>query len=142
MFLGTYHPLLDDKGRLVLPAKYREDLQGGVVVTRGQERCLYLFTREEFRSRTEDLQRAPVSNRKTREALRMLAASAHDDVPDKQGRLSLPGPLRRYAGLDREIAVVGALSRLEIWDRSAWEQYQLQNEDAFSDLDEEVANLF
>lgn len=142
MFLGTYYPRLDEKGRLVMPAKYREDLQGGVVVTRGQERCLYVFTRPEFQARTEDLKRAPVSSRRSREALRMLAASAHDDVPDKQGRLSLPAPLREYAGLDREVAVVGALSRLEIWERQAWEQYQAENEDAFADLDEEVANVF
>jgi MraZ protein len=142
VFLGTYTPRLDDKGRLVMPAKYRGDLEGGVVITRGQERCLYVFTRDEFRSRTESLSAAPMSSRRNRGVMRMIGALAHDEVPDKQGRLSIPAGLREYAGLDRDVAVVGALSKFEIWSLPAWEDYQRENEESFSSWDEEVADLF
>ena len=137
MFLGTYSPRLDDKGRIAFPAKYREDLTAGVVVTRGQEHCLYVFPRADFARRAADLMEAKISVRGNRQAMRMYAAGAHDDVPDKQGRITLPAPLRRYAGLERDVVVVGALSHLEIWDAEAWERYQSETEAAFADLDEE-----
>lgn len=143
MFLGTYSPRLDEKGRLALPAKYRDDLAAGVVVTRGQERCLYVFPRAEFAERFAGLSQAPVGSRKVREALRMLAAAAHDDAPDKQGRVTIPAQLRDYAGLGRDVVVVGAMARLEIWDAQAWSAYQEAKEADFADLDEEVlADLF
>lgn len=143
MFLGTYSPRLDEKGRIALPAKYRDELSAGVVVTRGQERCLTVWTRDEFARRFETLRKASTGSRSARELQRMLAAGAHDDAPDKQGRVTLPVHLRSYAGLDRDVAVVGAMSRLEIWDAETWADYQASKEADFSDLDEEVlADLF
>ncbi len=138
MFVGTYFPRLDEKGRLALPAKYREHLASGVVVTRGQERCLYVFTREGFIERTAALQAAPLSSRDVRIASRMFGAGAHDDLPDKQGRVTLPAALRSYAGLDRDVVVIGAMTRIEIWDPAAWEAFQSEHEQAFADLDREV----
>jgi MraZ protein len=143
VFLGTYSPRLDDKGRIAFPAKYRDELAGGVVITKGQEHCLYVFPREDFAVRFAGLSSAPVGSRKVREALRMLAAGAHDDAPDKQGRVIIPAHLRQYAGLGRDVVVVGAMSRLEIWDTQAWTSYQSAKEADFADLDEEVlADLF
>ncbi len=107
MFLGTHTPRLDDKGRLFLPAKYREELAAGLVLTKGQERCLFF-------------------------------ASASDEVPDKQGRITIPPSLRDYAALQRDCVVIGANTRLEIWDAVAWDTYLAQQEDAFSDASEEV----
>jgi len=138
MFLGTHSPRLDDKGRMFLPAKYREDLADGVVITKGQERCLYVFPAEEFARITESLRTTPVTAKAVRDYSRVFFASASDEVPDKQGRVTIPQGLREYAGLQRECAVIGANTRLEIWDSAAWTAYLANQEDAFSAASEEV----
>jgi MraZ protein len=138
MFLGTHAPKLDEKGRLFLPAKYRDELSGGVVITKGQERCLYVFPIEEFTRITEALRAAPVTAKGVRDKTRILFASASDEVPDKQGRITVPPGLRAYAGLVRDCAVIGANTRLEIWDAGAWEAYLAAQEDSYSDAEEEV----
>ncbi|HEY2441652.1 MAG TPA: division/cell wall cluster transcriptional repressor MraZ [Streptosporangiaceae bacterium] len=138
MFLGTHTPRLDDKGRLFLPAKYREELAGGLVITKGQERCLYVFPVAEFGRITESLRTAPVTAKAVRDYSRVFFASASDELPDKQGRVTIPPALREYAGLQRDCAVVGANTRLEIWDAAAWESYLAQQEDVFSAASEEV----
>ncbi len=86
MFLGTHTPRLDDKGRLILPAKYREQLEEGVIVTRGQERCLYVFPVEEFSRISEQLRQAPVTSKQARDYLRVFLSGASDEAVDKQGR--------------------------------------------------------
>ncbi len=138
LLLGTYTPKLDEKGRLILPAKFREDLGGGIVVTRGQERCLYVFPVREFERITQVLRAAPVTAKAVRDYSRVFFASASDEVPDKQGRITIPQPLRTYAGLAKECTVIGANTRLEIWDAQAWETYLEQEEQVFSDVSEEV----
>lgn len=138
MFLGT-HPLrFDQKGRLFLPAKYRDELSGGLVITKGQERCLYVFTAEEFQRVTAALRTAPVTAKAVRDYSRILFASASDEVPDRQGRITVPVGLRTYAGLQRDCVVVGANTRLEIWDAQAWADYEAEQEQAFAELSEEV----
>lgn len=138
MFLGTHTPRLDDKGRLFLPAKYRDELAGGLVITKGQERCLFVFPMAEFTRITERAGEAPVTGKAVRDYLRVLFASASDETPDKQGRITIPPALREYAGLQRDCAVVGANTRLEIWDAEAWQSYLAQQEDAFAAASEEV----
>jgi len=138
VFLGTHTPRLDDKGRLFLPAKYREELSAGLVLTKGQERCLYVFPETEFARFTEALRAAPVTAKAVRDYSRVFFASASDEIPDKQGRITIPQGLRDYAGLQRDCVVIGANSRLEIWDTVPWEAYLAQQEDAFSDVSEEV----
>ena len=138
MFLGTHSPRLDDKGRMFLPAKYREDLADGVVITKGQERCLYLFPQEEFARITEALRTAPVTAKAVRDYSRVFFASASDELPDKQGRITVPPALRTYAGLQRDCVVIGANTRLEIWDTQAWETYLAGQEDSFAEAAEEV----
>jgi MraZ protein len=138
MFLGTYLPRLDDKGRLILPAKFRDQLESGVVVTRGQERCLYVFPGPEFERITDQLRQAPVTSKQARDYLRVFLSGASDEVPDKQGRITLPPVLRTYAGLERDCAVIGAGQRVEIWDAQAWEQYLARQEEVFAEQAEEV----
>jgi MraZ protein len=138
MFLGTYLPRLDDKGRLILPAKFRDQLESGVVVTRGQERCLYVFPGSEFERITDQLRQAPVTSKQARDYLRVFLSGASDEVPDKQGRITLPPVLRTYAGLERDCAVIGAGQRVEIWDAQAWEQYLARQEEVFAEQAEEV----
>jgi MraZ protein len=138
VFLGTHAPRLDEKGRLILPAKYREELAGGVVITKGQERCLYLFPQEEFTRITEALRTAPVTAKSVRDYSRVFFASASDELPDKQGRITVPAALRAYAGLQRDCVVIGANTRLEIWDTQAWDTYLAAQEDSFAEAAEEV----
>ncbi len=136
MFLGTHNPRLDDKGRLILPAKFRDELAGGLVITKGQERCLYGFPMAEFRRIADELQKAPMTNKAARAYSRVFFASAHDQEPDKQGRVAIPPHLREYAALDRDLAVIGASSRIEIWDAAKWQTYLDDSEEAFSDIEE------
>ncbi len=138
MFLGTHTPLLDDKGRLILPAKFRDGLAGGLVITKGQERCLYVFPLAEFQRIAAQLQAAPMTNKAARAYGRVFFASAHDEAPDKQGRIVIPAYLRQYAGLNRELAVIGASNRVEVWDAEAWRAYLDDSEDAFADIEEGV----
>jgi MraZ protein len=138
VFLGTHLPRLDDKGRLILPAKFRDQLEAGVVVTRGQERCLYLYPIAEFRQQADKLRAAPVTSKKARDHLRVLLSGAFDEVPDRQGRITLPAGLRTYAGLDRDVAVLGMGERVEIWDSPTWEAYLAEQEQAYADQAEEV----
>ncbi len=138
MFLGTYEPRLDDKGRLILPAKYREQLQGGLVMTRGQEHCLYVFPMAEFETMQEQLRQAPLASKEARSYLRVFLSGALDEVPDKQGRITIPANLRTYAGLDRDLSVIGTGNRIEIWDQTAWNQYLMDQESAFADREDEV----
>ena len=138
MFLGTHAPRLDDKGRLILPAKFRDQLAAGIVLTRGQERCLYAFPMREFEEMHTKLRQAPVTSKQARDYLRVFLSGASDEVPDKQGRITLPTNLRSYAGLDRDLAVIGAGQRVEIWDAAAWESYLAEQEQAFAEQAEEV----
>ena len=124
MLLGTYTPKLDDKGRVILPAKFREELAGGIVVTRGQENCLYVFSTAEFEQ--------------VHERMRMFLSGASSELPDTQNRITLPVPLRTYAGLDRDLVVIGAGSHAEIWDAEAWNTYLAATESGYSEMEEEV----
>lgn len=138
MFFGTYTPKLDEKGRLFLPAKFRDQLTEGLVVTRGQERCLTIWSTADFASLTERLQAAPLTNKVTRDYVRMLFAAASAETPDKQGRISIPPVLREYASLRKEVVVIGSMNRIEIWDPTAWTTYSQEQEQKFSDLSDEV----
>ena len=138
MFLGTYEPKLDDKGRMFLPARFREDMEGGIVLTRGQEHCIYAFPASEFENMTAELRRAPLSSKQARDWIRVMLSGAYKEIPDKQGRISVPADLRAYAGLGRELAVIGAGSRAEIWDASAWREYLAFQEEVFSNTAEEI----
>lgn len=135
MFLGTHFPKLDDKGRVILPAKFRDGLADGLVLTKGQDRCLVIWPRAEFDAYASALRASAQSNAKVRAMTRVFFSSAFDDSMDRQGRLTVPPVLREYAGLDRDLTVVGADNRIEVWDSIAWEDYLAANEPDFSALD-------
>ena len=138
LFLGTHTPRLDEKGRLFLPAKFRDALAEGLVITKGQERCLYVWPLEEFARVTEQMRAAPVTSKAARDYMRVFFAGAFDEVPDKQGRITVPPDLREYAGLQRDCVVIGASNRVEVWDSAAWDTYLAEQEQAFATLSEEV----
>lgn len=137
VFLGTFTPKLDDKGRLILPAKFRGRLANGFVATRGLDRCVFVFPLDEFTQVHDRLRRAPLENKQARDYLRNFLGHAQDDIPDKQGRILLSAPLRNYASLTRDVAVVGMGSRVEIWDALKWEDYLAQGEDAYASTAQE-----
>jgi MraZ protein len=132
MFLGTYTPKLDDKGRLTLPAKFRDALAGGLMVTKSQDHSLAVYPRETFEEMARRASGASRSNPEARAFLRYLAAGTDEQHPDSQGRITLSAEHRRYAGLSKECVVTGSVDYLEIWDAQAWQEYQQAHEDDFS----------
>ncbi|MFL0566767.1 MULTISPECIES: division/cell wall cluster transcriptional repressor MraZ [Microbacterium] len=138
MLLGTHTPKLDDKGRVILPAKFRDDLGPGVVITRGQERCLYVFSSAEFERVYERIREAPLTNKQARDFQRMFLSGASAEKPDSQNRITIPPHLRTYAGLERELIVTGVGAHAEIWNADAWNAYADSNEDTYSDMEQEV----
>lgn len=138
MFSGTFTPKLDEKGRLFLPAKFREALADGLWVTRGQERCLTIYAPEDFERMAARLREASQTQVRIRAYVRMLFSAATEETPDKQGRINIPGPLRDYAGLTKDVVVIGSMDRIEIWDPKAWEAYSGEQEAAFAELGEEL----
>jgi MraZ protein len=138
MLLGTHTPKLDEKGRVILPSKFRDDLGGGVVITRGQERCLYVFSTAEFERVYERIREAPLTNKQARDFQRMFLSGASAEKPDGQNRVTIPPHLRTYAGLDRDLVVTGVGAHAEIWTADAWNAYADSNEDSYSEMEQEV----
>jgi len=138
LLLGTYTPRLDDKGRLILPAKFRSQLATGLVMTRGQENCLYLLPMDEFQRMYEKIRHAPITSKEARDYLRVFMSGASQEEPDKQGRITIPPLLRQYASLDRDVAVIGAGTRVEVWDLEAWESYLASKEQSYAETSQEV----
>ena len=138
MLLGTYAPKLDDKGRVILPAKFHDELAAGVVINRGQERCIYVFPEREFEGFHEKIRQAPVSSKQGRDFLRLLLSGANQERPDTQHRVTIPPALRDYAGLERELTVIGAGNRAEIWSTAAWNAYYDSVENDYVNTAEEV----
>lgn len=138
LLLGTYTPKMDKKGRMALPAKFRGQLGAGMVMARGQERCVYLLPQSEFRRIAMQIQRTSMGNKAAREYLRVFLSGAVDQEPDKQGRVLVPQMLRDYARLGDEIVVIGVGTRAEIWNKAAWEAYLAAKEDGYSDIADDV----
>lgn len=143
MFFGTFTPKLDDKGRLTLPAKFRDSLAGGLMVTKGQDHSLAVYPRDAFVELATKAAAASRTNPEARAFVRALAAGTDEQHPDGQGRISLSADHRRYAGLSRECVVVGSVTFLEIWDSEAWHNYIAENEESYSQArDESLGSIF
>ena len=140
MFFGEYEHTIDDKNRLTLPAKYREALAGGVVLTRGLDACLDVYARGEFESLVEQ-RLAPLDpfSKEARELKRFFFAAAADAELDKQGRVLVPPALARHARLGREVVVAGVHDHLEIWDRGSWTDHVTKVEGSADDVAERLA---
>ena len=139
MFLGEYQHTLDAKGRVSLPAKFRAEMTGSLVVSKGLDNCLYVYSAEEYGRFAESLTSGNDFNSKQRQLRRFFVAGAQDVELDSAGRISLSPALREYAGLKKEIAVTGNGTRIEIWDAEAWATYNGEGEGSIEDLAEELA---
>jgi MraZ protein len=132
VFIGTYDHSLDPKGRVILPRRFRDELGQEMVFTKGIERCLYVFPLGEFEAFASKLRGLPLTERPSRDFIRVLVAGASQESADSQGRVVIPQPLREYAGLARDVVVVGQLSRVEVWDKAEWERYVPAAQAAYS----------
>jgi MraZ protein len=139
-FMGTYTPKLDDKGRLFLPAKFRDRLGEGLVVTQGQENCLVVWPTDVFMEEANRARATPMTVKSAREYARVLFAGADEGALDKQGRIGIPAHLREYADLDKDVVVIGVMDRIEIWDPARWREYSTGAQQKFADLDEEPSS--
>lgn len=142
VFLGTYTPRLDDKFRLTLPAKFRDELAGGVMVSKGQDYSLAIYPREVFAARVEKLSKASRSNPQARAYIRNLAAGTDEQRPDSQGRITIGSAHRDYANLSKDCVVIGSMDHLELWDAASWERYSQEHEEDFSQaVDESLIDM-
>ena len=143
VLLGTFAPKLDDKGRLILPAKFSDVFAGGLVMTRGVDRCVFVYSEREFEKVHQRMSDAPVTTKEGRDYIRLFLSGASQEIPDKQRRVTVPPMLRSYAGLDRDLTMIGAGNRAEIWDAKAWEEFYAATESGYAEADGEViAGLF
>lgn len=141
MFIGEYAHTVDEKGRLAVPAKFRRQLESGVVVTRGLDHCLFVYPREEWEKMAAKLAALPISRKQSRAFARLMLAGAWDAELDSQGRVMVPEYLRQYASINKHAVVAGLYNRIEIWNEDAWHAYRTQTEAASDEIAEGMAEL-
>ena len=138
MFIGEYQHTIDSKGRVILPAKFREELGETFVVTKGLDHCLFVYPNEEWSNLEKKLRTLPLTSKDARAFIRFFFAGAAECGVDKQGRILIPANLRQHAGLNRDLAIIGVSTRVEIWDRDAWDAY---NNESSLDQDKIVEHM-
>jgi MraZ protein len=133
-FTGEHQHTLDDKGRVILPAPFRNTLEGGVVLSPGKDHCISIQPQTEFDQQVRALKARIAAGEAPRSDMRILAAKTYQQAPDSQGRLTIPPTLREYAGLERDLMVTGALDSIEIWDLATWQAYEAAASETFADV--------
>ena len=141
MILGEYKHNLDSKSRLAIPAKFRSNLIKGAIVTRGIDRCLFIFDSKEWKILAQKLISLPLAQANSRAFVRLMLAGAMDVRIDIQGRILIPDYLRDYAGLKKQVIIAGLYNRIEIWDAKIWQQYKLKTESASEEIAEKLGEL-
>lgn len=141
MFIGEYSHSVDDKGRLAVPKKFQAALKSGAVVTRGLDRCLFLYPKKDWAKLAARLAALPIAKANTRAFSRLMLAGAMDVSIDRQGRVMLPDYLRMYAGITKKVVVAGLMNRLELWDADEWASYTSTTERTSGDIAEALGDL-
>ncbi|MDD2959453.1 MAG: division/cell wall cluster transcriptional repressor MraZ [Lachnospiraceae bacterium] len=131
MFMGEYNHTIDTKGRLIIPAKFREQLGDEFIVTKGLDGCLFVFPQNEWQNFEEKLRSLPLTQKGARQFTRFFVAGATPVELDKQGRILLPGTLREFAGLEKDVVLAGMLNRIEVWSKAKWTE-----NNAYDDMDD------
>jgi MraZ protein len=139
VFLGEYQHSVDAKGRVVLPAKFRDRLEAGLVVTKGQERCLYVFPLDRWDDEVSKVNDLPRTDRRSRNYARSFFGAASDQTLDGQGRIQIPQTLRDYAALVKDVTVVGVSDRVEIWDTEAWATNSTEADELYAGIEEALS---
>lgn len=138
MFMGEYHHNIDTKGRLIVPAKFREHLGDTFVLTRGLDQCLFGYPISEWALIEEKLKGLPLTKKDARAFTRFFFSGATECELDKQGRINISSPLMQYAKLDKECVVLGVSNRIEIWSKDLWEDYFTESEESFAEIAENM----
>lgn len=141
MFMGEFHHTIDDKGRMIIPAKFREELGATFVVTRGMDKCLFVYPEEEWKQLEEKLKTLPFTKKDARAFTRFFFSGATESELDRQGRVNIPATLRNYANLEKECVVIGVSNRVEIWGKDIWEEYFAESEESFSEIAEGIVDF-
>ena len=138
MLIGEYEHSLDAKGRLIMPAKIREDIGEKFIITKGLDGCLFGFSKNEWNNFEEKLKTLPLTNKNARDFVRFFLSGAINSEFDKQGRISITSSLKEYAGLTKDCVVIGVGDRLEIWSEDAWQKFFQESQEDFSDIAEHL----
>ncbi|WHY02283.1 division/cell wall cluster transcriptional repressor MraZ [Neobacillus sp. DY30] len=138
MFMGEYHHSIDNKGRMIVPSKFREELGEMFIITRGLDQCLFGYPLSEWALIEEKLKGLPLTKKDARAFTRFFFSGATESELDKQGRINIPAPLLQYAKLEKECVVLGVSNRIEIWSKQIWEDYFTESEESFAEIAENM----
>ena len=141
MFIGEYYHNLDAKGRIIIPAKFRDELNGTFILTRGLDGCLTIYSTEKWEKIFEEINKLPETKKATRQYIRMLTANACECTLDNQGRILIPANLSGSVNITKECVVVGANSHVEIWHKATWNAYMDDASENFEDIAESLSDL-
>ena len=141
MFIGEYQATIDEKGRVSIPVKFRSTLKSKIVVTRGLDNSLFMYSMEEWKKLATKLASLPISTANTSAFSRLMLAGAMDCDIDKQGRIILPGYLKDFAKITKKVIVAGLYNRIEIWSEELWEAYKKQTEQQSNAIAEQLGSL-
>ncbi|PZD93898.1 cell division/cell wall cluster transcriptional repressor MraZ [Paenibacillus sambharensis] len=141
MFMGEFQHNIDDKGRLTIPAKFRENLGAQFIVTRGLDNCLFVYPMSEWSVLEQKLKSLPLMKSDARAFSRFFFSGATECELDKQGRVNLPNHLCEYAKLDKDCVVIGVSNRVEVWSKAIWEGYYQQSEETFNEIAEKLVDM-
>jgi MraZ protein len=139
--MGEYQHSLDEKSRLIIPARFREDLGERFVLTRGLDRSLFLYPLAEWKAIEEKMKTLSTTQADARAFVRLFFSGAVECEPDKQGRISVPPHLREHAGIQRDLYILGVSTRIEIWAREVWEEYAKKAEESYESLAEKIIGI-
>ncbi|MCF6464091.1 division/cell wall cluster transcriptional repressor MraZ [Clostridium sp. Cult1] len=141
MFIGEYQHTIDNKGRVIMPSKFREDLGSNFIMTKGLDNCLFVYPIEEWQVLEEKLRSLPLTNRDARAFVRFFFAGATECILDKQGRVLIPGNLREHAKLIKDAVIIGVAARIEIWSKEEWTAYNEDDSLSYDNIAEKMAEL-
>ncbi|UOQ47967.1 division/cell wall cluster transcriptional repressor MraZ [Gracilibacillus caseinilyticus] len=141
MFMGEYQHNIDTKGRIIVPSKFRENLGEQFVVTRGLDQCLFAYPMNEWHQLEEKLKKLPLTKKDARAFTRFFFSGAVECELDKQGRINIPAPLRKYAGIEKECAVIGVSNRVEFWAEEKWNEFVDVSEESFAEIAENMMDF-
>lgn len=141
MFMGEYQHTVDEKGRMIIPAKFRDELGDTFVLTRGLDKCIFGYPMEEWEALEEKMKTLPFTKKDARAFTRFFFSGATECQLDKQGRVNIASTLRQYADLEKECVVIGVSNRLEIWSKPVWEDYFNASEESFSEIAESMMDF-
>lgn len=141
MFMGEYQHSIDEKGRIIIPAKFREDLGEKFIVTRGLDNCLFVYPLVQWKILEEKIKELPTSHADTRAFVRMFFSGAVEAELDKQGRVVIPQHLREHARIERDAYVIGVSTKVEIWSKESWENYSNQAQQSYEAIAEKIIDI-